>query len=863
MVRSSPAGTLGQYRLLQRLGEGGMGEVWLAEQSQPVRRQVAIKVIRAGMDSERIVDQFEAERQVLAIMDHPAIATVFDGGTTPEGRPFFAMEYVRGEPITAYCDRHRLGTRERLRLFIRVCEGVQHAHQKGIIHRDLKPSNVLVTIQDDRPVPKIIDFGVAKATAQQLGQRKLFTEMGVLIGTPEYMSPEQAEMSGLDIDTRTDVYALGVLLYELLTGVLPFPSEELRKAGYSEIQRIIREVEPRRPSTRISAPDAVSESAARNRQSEPRRLAGELRGDLDWITMRALEKDRTRRYQTANALAADVDRHLRDEPVTAGPPSGAYRAQKLFRRHRVAFVAGGVVVLTLVAGVFGTTWALLRARSAERRASAEAAEARRQAAIAEAVNDFLNVDLLAAVAPSARPGQGKDVTMREVLAVAADRIDRDSKEGGRFATEPLVEASVRDALGKTYYELGDYPAAEPHLRRSLELRHGAVGDRHLQTLRAMHRLGTLYVAMDRLKEAEPLVRTGYETGRQHLGPENPDVLDWEMHLAMLLRRQGNYQGAEPLYRHNLEVQRRLHGDESLEAMTTMDHLANLFQETGRYDQAEPLHRKVWEATRRLRGEKDLRTIGTLNNLANDLALLGRYEDAEPLMRQVLDTKVEIFGPDHPTTLNSVNNLGQLYDQLGRYAAAESLHRQAFTTRTRVLGPGHYRTLQSRNLLAINLVSQERFAEAERVATAAAAEARQSLGERNIGTLELEATLALALLGGNRAAEAEQRLRRVLEIMADQKAKGEDAGEGDGLVVEARAHLGMVLARQRRWSEAEALLVEFVPQLPPREAATRRAVRFVADFYTAWNRAEADPARAARAAEWLRRLEEAPPPAPAP
>jgi non-specific serine/threonine protein kinase/serine/threonine-protein kinase len=312
-----------------------MGEVWLAEQTEPIRRQVAMKVIKAGMDSAQVIARFEAERQALALMDHPAIATVFDGGTTPQGRPYFAMEYVKGEPITVYCDRHQLSTKERLGLFTQVCEGVQHAHQKGIIHRDLKPSNVLVTIQDDRPVPKIIDFGVAKATARQLTERSLFTELGILIGTPEYMSPEQAEMGVLDIDTRTDIYALGVLLYELLTGVLPFDSRELRQAGLSEIQRIIREKDPSRPSTRISRDGPGSTEAAKNRHTEPRRLVSELRGDLDWITMRALEKDRTRRYQTANALAMDVRRHLNDEPAAAGPPSASYRAIKFMRRHRV------------------------------------------------------------------------------------------------------------------------------------------------------------------------------------------------------------------------------------------------------------------------------------------------------------------------------------------------------------------------------------------------------------------------------------------------------------------------------------------------------------------------------------------------
>ncbi|MCC7142343.1 MAG: serine/threonine protein kinase [Candidatus Eisenbacteria bacterium] len=826
-----------------------MGEVWLAQQIEPVRRRVAIKVVRAGLDTSQIVDRFESERQALAMMDHPAIATVFDGGTAPDGRPFFAMEYVKGEPITTYCDRHRLGTRERLRLFIGVCEGVQHAHQKGIIHRDLKPSNVLISIRDDGPAPKIIDFGVAKAMSQPLSERNLVTEFGVLVGTPEYMSPEQAEMGGLDVDTRTDVYALGVLLYELLTGVLPFDSQELRRGGYAEIQRLIREQEPSRPSTRLTGRDTDASIVARNRQMEPRRLVQQLRGDLDWITMRALEKDRTRRYPTANGLAADIERYLRDEPVTAGPPSGLYRARKLFRRHRIAVLAGAAVSLALVAGVIGTSWGLLRARE-------QAREARRQAAIAEAVNEFLNVDLLAAAVPSTRKGQGKDVTVREVLAAAAERLDRDSNTDGRFAKEPLVEASIRTAIGRTYRKLGEYQAAEPHLRRALALRGNALGPDHPQTWWAMHELGLLEYDMSRLAQAESLLVGVYERSRLHLGPEDADVLSVEMQVANLYRKQGRFKEAEPIYVHNLDARRRSHGDESASTLDAAVALANLYQETGRYEQAEPLHRQVMETYRRTIGERDLATVTATTNLANDLALLGRFEDAEPLMKLVLDQKVELYGPDHPTTLNSVSNLGELNGLLGRDAEAEAYHRQALAARTRVLGALHARTLQSQKCLAVSLVSQRRFAEAEPLAAAGVQNGTQALGERDLDVLSLRDARALALIGLQRAGEAEKLLRSALNVLEDRKAKGEDSGEGEGLANLVRVHLGMALAGQHRWPEAESLLVTGVPQLPQREAETRRAIRFVVDFYDAWNRAEPDPTRAARAEEWRRRPESA-------
>jgi eukaryotic-like serine/threonine-protein kinase len=450
---------IGPYHLMELMGKGGMGEVWLAEQKHPVRRRVALKLIKAGMDTREVVARFESERQALALMDHPAIAKVFDAGSTSQGRPYFVMEHVTGTPITTYCDKHRLTTRERLELFIHVCEGVQHAHQRAIIHRDLKPSNILVTEVDGKPVPKIIDFGVAKAVSQRLIAETMFTRIGAMIGTPEYMSPEQADPAGEDIDTRTDVYSLGVVLYELLVGVLPL---DFRELSFEEMLRRLRQEDTLRPSSKVRALGERSITSAQNRRTEPETLRRQLRSDLDAITLKALEKERSRRYGTPSELAADIGRHLRNEPVLARPASVGYRARKYIRRHRlgVAVATGLVMLLASFAIVQGIQ---LRRITRERDR-------------ADRVTNFMTGMFKVSNPSEAR---GNKVTAREILDKASKDID------AGLANDPELQAQMMDVMGTVYWNLGLYPPAESLLGRAVETRRRILGPEHPDTLRSV------------------------------------------------------------------------------------------------------------------------------------------------------------------------------------------------------------------------------------------------------------------------------------------------------------------------------------------------------------------------------------------
>ncbi len=553
---------IGSFSVLRLLGEGGMGKVYLARQQEPIRRVVALKVVKAGRHTAKSAARFETERQVLALMRHPAIAQVYDAGTTPRGNPYFVMEYVSGSPVTEFCDRERLTLRQRLELFVEVCGAIQHAHQRGVIHRDIKPENVLVSLQDGRPAPKVIDFGIAKAIGDDLGLQGSLTEQGFVVGTPAYMSPEQADRSlADDVDTRTDVYSLGVLLYQLLVGTLPL--QLTRVAGFAE--RIQNE-DPVPPSRRVRTLESTE--AALRRGTDAAGLHRQLAGDLDWIVMKALEKDRSQRYASVSELAADVGRHLHDEPVLAGPPTLTYRVRKYIRRHRAITAAAAVLLLGLAVGSAGVSVGLVRSIRSEERAHREAEKA-------QALNEFLT-GMLAAPDP-ARAG-------REVRV--ADVLDRASRGlAGRFTGEPEVEAAVRATLGRTYMTLGEMDKAGPHLAKALDLRDHALGPDHPETIESLGTLASFEAEIGKAGRARELAERLVASLRRTRGEEDADTLRGQDLLARVLIAQGKFPEAEALARRTVATQTRVLGAQNPLTLSTVNTLAGALWFQGKMGEA--------------------------------------------------------------------------------------------------------------------------------------------------------------------------------------------------------------------------------------------------------------------------------------
>ena len=792
--------SIGPYRVLSLLGEGGFGVVYLAEQTKPVRRRVALKVIKPGMDSAAVVARFEAERQALAVMDHPCVARVFDAGTTTEGRPYFVMEHVKGVPITEHCDRQRLMVKQRIELFIQVCEAVQHAHMKGVIHRDLKPSNILVEYREDSAgvliTPKVIDFGVAKSLDRPLTDKTLYTAVGELIGTPEYMSPEQAGTSGQDIDTRADIYALGVVLYELLVGQPPFDIDLLRRAGLGEVLRILHEVDPPRPSTRLSAAGVRSPGTARSKQAiaaeaaqplliaeqrrtDVRSLRRVLKGDLDWIIMKCLEKDRARRYETANALAMDLRRYLRHEPVLAGPPGAAYRMAKFIRRHRVPMGAVGGIMLALLAGVVGIALALNEAQ--QQRAVAEQArtEATQRALELERVVEFQS-SLLGELDPE-RIGQAllRDMTLHLEQAVAEQDLPPGQRETLRrsfesvsrhinptdiarrmldetllaravlaidreFGDQPLIEAALRQTVGEVYNALGLYSPAMAQLERSHSIRSEQLGKTHRDTLRSHAALGLLMLHTDRLDDALTHLQTALDGFRNSSGPGDGQAVRTAISLAVVLRRLNRLDEALNLVHETYQASLEKAGPADRQTLAAVDNLGVLYQYAGDWQQAENYFRQALEGRLHALGEYDAETLMSYQNVGLILWAQFRLDEAEPHLQSALRQARRIHGEDHPTTLQVANSLGALLHTQDRNDEAERVLTRTLELYRRVLGHFHYETLNCLANLAGVYQAQGRLDVAEQAFREAIQGFHETAGDNDRLTLLQMSNLASLL-----------------------------------------------------------------------------------------------------------------------
>jgi eukaryotic-like serine/threonine-protein kinase len=830
--------SFGNYEVIRVLGEGGMGAVLLAEQTHPLKRRVALKVIRPGMDSEQVLQRFNYERQSLAIMEHPGIARVFDAGLTGKGRPFFAMEYVDGVPITQYCDSYRLSVEARLRLFLLVCEAVQHAHRKGVIHRDIKPSNILVAEISGKAVPKVIDFGIAKAIHSNLADAPL-TQIGQLVGTPDYMSPEQAELVSGFADTSTDVYSLGVLLYELLVGTVPIESTTLREAGLTEFLRVLREREAPTLESRLLAMGEEANAVAERRSCGLAGLRKQLRGDLTWIVAKAVEKLSQNRYPSVLEFANDVQRLLDHQPVQATPPSGLYQTRKFIRRHRVALSAAAAVFVALLAGLTVAAWEATvanreraealsqreraeeksreatrqqqRASAAERLALAgqEAAETQSRIALAEkqradaeaasarAVTEFLQNDLLsqAYVGSQMTPNTSadRDLKVRTALERAADRI------GGKFAKQPLVEASIRQTIGMTYYRMNLPAEARPQIDLAVQLYTRAAGPEAPATLSARADQGLVVQHQGRYAEAEQILVPTLAAARRALGPSHRTTLAAMQGVGMVYERVGKSAQAEALRRELWQTQRRLLGEEHPETLSAMGQVAGSCLTRGAFEEAEELFAKIYALRKRSIGAEHPETLQTLYGWTTSLSRLGEHEKAVELNRSGLEISRRVLGTDQNLTHVFLNSLANSYIGLGKAAEAEGLYREAVSLRSRQLGATHPYTLMNMGNLATSLALQGKYEDAVGLQRQVLEQRRKQLGAENPASLTTLQSLAAALAGqGDLTAAAELYSEH---LVLQRKTQGPE----HPATIQAMSALGEVYRRNGQAERAEPLL----------------------------------------------------------
>ncbi len=810
--------TIGRYRIHQLIGEGAMGVVYAAEQDQP-RRMVALKVMKPGLAGPELLRRFEQEFHALGRLHHPGIAQIYEAGaaqTASGPQPYFAMEFIHGEPLTSYAQSRQLDTRQRLQLILKICDAVHHAHQRGIIHRDLKPGNILV---DDNSQPKILDFGVARVANAEVDATRQ-TDVGRLVGTLAYMSPEQVLADPMELDTRSDVYALGVIFFELLAGRLPYRvSRQLHEAV-----RTIREEEPPKLGSFNST----------------------YHGDIETIVAKALEKEKARRYSSAAELAADVQRYLDDEPIVARRASKAYHLRKFARRHKALVGATAAIFAVLIAGVIASTWEATRARQAEQaalrerdrvaaaqkaatrerdralsaertatsqteravqaeveavrarnRALGEKSRADTEAATAKVISDFLQNDLLAQAGATvqARPDSkpDPDLKVRTALDRAAARIP------GKFETRPLVEAALRRTIGAAYQDLGLYPQAQAQYERALELQRRTLGADHTDSAVTMNDLADLYRTEGKYAQAEPLLTEALQIQQRVLGPDHPTTLVVMSNLAFVFLEQGRYASAEALYSKALEVQRRVLGDEHPSTLMTTSSLAVLYRSQGKRGQAEPLFRKVMESNSRVLGPEHPETLTSMNNLAVLYWDQQKYDQAEPLYVKVLELRRRVLGEEHPGTLNSMNNLAALYRSEHRYGEAEVLVTRVLDVRRRVLGAEHRETLNSVSNLARLYYEQRKYDEAEPLFASTLETRHRVLGTEHPDTLNSMNSLARLYSDEGRYEQAEPLFVNVLDL------RRRVLGPNHPDTIDSAVHLAKTYLDQGKWELADPLL----------------------------------------------------------
>ena len=818
---------IGPYRLLGQLGSGGMGTVYLAEQSEPVERKVALKLIKAGMDSEQVLARFEGERQALALMDHANVARVYDAGAAGTGRSYFAMEYVPGHEITEHCDRAELGFRDRVRLFLQVCDGVQHAHQKGLIHRDLKPSNILVKSAQGEPATvKIIDFGVAKSMQRKLSAHAAHTQLGTFVGTPVYSSPEQILGRFGETDTRSDIYSLGVVLYELLVGTPPHTWDDFDGRSQEEIARMLSEEPPTKPIHRFTTTTGKdAETVAQRRSLTVEQMQRRLRGDVSWILLKCLERRPEERYPSVSELRKDLERWLEGLPLEARPATGLYRLRTFVRRHRT-----GVAVTALVGAALLTTTAA---------AVTGFLRAERAAEEAELAADF-QVEQLQELDPAAmglglrtklideirhRLGEQEvepsvleaDLKTLEGLLSHANFTDlslsllddqlfarAETAIAEKYGETPLLQARLWQSVADTRRELGQFEAAVEPQQRALAVRRRELGDEHPLTLESLASRGFLWLVMGRLDAAEGDLRQAAEARRRVLGDEHPETVISIGTLGSSLQAQGKLAEAEPNLREALETHRRVLGNEHPDTLISIGNLGSLLSDQGKLAEAEPYYREALEASRQVLGDEHPGTLISVNNLGFLLSSQGRAAEAEPYYREALETSRRVLGNEHRDTLISINNLGSLLRSQGKFGEAEALFREALATRRRVLGDAHPDTLFTVNSVGLLFRSQGQLAEAEPYFREALETRRRVLGEEHPDTLVSMGNLGLLLMSQGKLSEAETYGRKALD--AYRRLYGEERLDS----LRAARNLAKILNERSKYAEVTELLEETLP-----------------------------------------------------